>query len=142
LCQSQAGKTNKMMALDVLIVDHSVPIRKILARVLSQTELPIEHVHEAGDASEALRMIGGTKVGLILSGLDKPGIDGLQLVLPILTSHDLRQVPVIVMAGQGNQARILEAIRLGARGCISKPFSADQIEVEVSACLQARVIRD
>ena|SRR5271166_1011044 len=130
------------MALDILIVDHSAPIRKILARVLSQTDLPIEQVHEAGDAPEALKTIGANNVGLVLSALDLPGMDGLQLVSLLQTSPDLRQVPVIVVAAENSRVRILEAIRLGARGCISKPFSANQIEVEVSACLHARVIRD
>ena len=40
--------------LDVLIVDDSAAIRKILQRVFRQTDLPIGHIVEAGDGKEAL----------------------------------------------------------------------------------------
>ena len=45
------------MALDILIVDDSAAIRKILQRVLGQTEIPMGSVYEAGDGAAALEIL-------------------------------------------------------------------------------------
>ncbi len=45
------------MALDLLLVDDSAAIRKILQRVPQQAEIPIGSVYEAGDGKEALTIL-------------------------------------------------------------------------------------
>ena len=65
------------MAVDVLIVDDSAAIRKILQRVLLQAEVPLGKVHEAGDGVEALAKLSQEKVGLILSDINMPNMDGM-----------------------------------------------------------------
>jgi len=56
------------MAMDVLIVDDSAAIRKILQRVLRQTEMPFGNIIEAGDGVEALQVLANQQVGLIWTG--------------------------------------------------------------------------
>ena len=68
------------MDLNVLIVDDSSAIRKILVRVLSQTDLPIKQVHEANDGAEALKIVEANDVSLILSDINMPNVDGLELL--------------------------------------------------------------
>jgi len=68
------------MAMNVLIVDDSAAIRKILQRVLRQTEMPIGNIHEAGDGVEALAMLQQQTVGLILSDINMPNMDGLEML--------------------------------------------------------------
>ena len=68
------------MALDVLIVDDSAAIRKILQRVLVQADVALGNVHEANDGREALEKLKTTKVGLILSDINMPNMDGLELL--------------------------------------------------------------
>src|SRR5579862_4674768 len=53
------------MPVDVLIVDDSAAIRKILQRVLRQTDIPVGEVLEAGDGIEALRKLNERQVHLI-----------------------------------------------------------------------------
>ncbi len=68
------------MDLNVLIVDDSAAIRKILVRVLGQTDLPIGQIHEASDGQEALNIVATSDVSLILSDINMPNIDGLELL--------------------------------------------------------------
>ncbi len=68
------------MPVDVLIVDDSAAIRKILQRVLRQTDIPIGEVLEAGDGVEALKALNNHPVNLILSDINMPNMDGLQLL--------------------------------------------------------------
>ena len=123
------------MAMDVLIVDDSAAIRKILQRVLRQTEMPIGNIIEAGDGIEALAMLEKQSVGLILSDINMPNMDGLQLLGELKGSAEHKHVPVLMITTEGAQAKVLEAVNLGAVGYVRKPFTADQIKEKLVGLL-------
>ena len=124
------------MDLNVLIVDDSSAIRKILVRVLSQTDLPIKRVHEASDGAEALKIVEGNDVSLILSDINMPNVDGLELLQKLSLTPKWKDLSVIMITTEGSQAKVLEAVQLGAKGYVRKPFTADQIKEKVLACLK------
>ena len=120
------------MPLDVLIVDDSAAIRKILHRVLVQAELPLGRVHEANDGHEALHALGSNTVGLILSDINMPNMDGIELLSKIKANHALKSVPIIMITTEGSQERVLQALQLGASGYVRKPFTPDQIKEKLA----------
>ena len=122
------------MDLNVLIVDDSAAIRKILVRVLSQTDLPIKQVHEANDGSEALKIVEANDVSLILSDINMPNVDGLELLTQLRVSPKWKDLSVVMITTEGSQAKVLEAVQLGAKGYVRKPFTAEQIKEKVLAC--------
>jgi two-component system chemotaxis response regulator CheY len=117
-----------MAPLDVLIVDDSAAIRKILHRVLVQAELPLGKVVEASDGQEALRVLGDHPVGLILSDINMPNMDGLEMLGKIRANPAHHHVPVIMITTEGSQEKVLQALELGAAGYVRKPFTPDQIK--------------
>lgn len=123
------------MTLDILIVDDSAAIRKILQRVLRQTEIPIGNVYEAGDGLEALQTLKSQKVNLILSDINMPNMDGLQLLGHIKGDECLQALPVVMITTEGSQSRVMEAVQLGATGYVRKPFTADQIKEKIMSLL-------
>ncbi|HME06522.1 MAG TPA: response regulator [Bryobacteraceae bacterium] len=123
--------------LDVLIVDDSAAIRKILQRVLRQTDIPIGKVMEAGDGVEALAALKDEKVGLILSDINMPNMDGLELLRKLKASPEWKDLPVVMVSTEGSQNKVLEAVGLGAAGYVRKPFTADQIKEKLTAILEA-----
>jgi two-component system, chemotaxis family, chemotaxis protein CheY len=116
------------MALDVLIVDDSAAIRKILQRVLAQTEIPLGTILEAGDGLEALERLRGNHVGLVLSDINMPNMDGIELLTQIRANATWKEIPVVMITTEGSQQKVLEAVDLGAAGYVRKPFTADQIK--------------
>ena len=114
--------------LDVLIVDDSAAIRKILQRVLRQTDLNLGDISEAGDGTEAVEILKNRRFGLILSDINMPQMDGLQLLARIKEMDHLKDVPVIMITTEGGQGKVMEAVQLGATGYVRKPFTADQIK--------------
>lgn len=116
------------MPLDVLIVDDSAAIRKILQRVLRQTDVPIGEVFEAGDGIEALSVMNTRKVGLVLSDINMPNMDGLQLLGEIKSKAEWKMVPIVMITTEGSHNKVLEAVNLGASGYVRKPFTAEQIK--------------
>jgi two-component system chemotaxis response regulator CheY len=121
--------------LDVLIVDDSAAIRKILQRVLRQTDLNLGEIKEAGDGTEAVEILKDRAFGLILSDVNMPQMDGLQLLARIREMDHLKGIPVIMITTEGGQGKVMEAVQLGASGYVRKPFTADQIKEKLSGIL-------
>ncbi len=120
------------MAMDVLIVDDSAAIRKILQRVLRQTEMPFGNIHEAGDGVEALQLLSSQKVGLVLSDINMPNMDGLEFLSKLKADGANKDLPVIMITTEGNQNKVLEAVNLGASGYVRKPFTTEQIKEKLT----------
>jgi two-component system chemotaxis response regulator CheY len=124
------------MDSDVLVVDDSAAIRKILQRVLRQTGMAIGAIHEAGDGEEALALIQQHPVHLVLTDINMPKMDGLQLLASLKNSAQWRNVPVVMITTEGGEAKVSEAVRLGAAGYVRKPFTADQIKEKLTGILE------
>lgn len=120
------------MPLDVLIVDDSAAIRKILHRVLLQAEIPLGQVYEAGDGAAALHELKRANVGLILSDINMPEMDGLQFLEAVKGDQALRSIPFILITTEGGSEKVMKAVALGAHGYVRKPFTADQIRAKLA----------
>ena len=123
------------MKLDVLIVDGSGPIRKILHRLLVQAGVRVGHVIEASDGAEAIEKLSHGAVGLILSEIDLPGIGGLELLGRLKSCDTWKSVPVLVITTENNQDKVAQALELGAAGYLRTPFTADQIREKLAGLI-------
>jgi two-component system chemotaxis response regulator CheY len=123
------------MDADVLVVDDSAAIRKILQRVLRQTGMAIRTIYEAGDGQEALTVLRAQKPRLVLTDINMPKMDGLQLLAAIKAVPEWRDMPVVMITTEGGESKVGEAVRLGAAGYVRKPFTADQIKEKLAGIL-------
>ena len=122
--------------MDVLIVDDSAAIRKILQRVLRQAEVPIDEVFEAGDGVEALATLKAkSTVGLILSDINMPNMDGIQFLTQVRAIPEWASVPIVMITTEDSQNKVMEAVQLGASGYVRKPFTADQIKEKLTGLM-------
>ena len=124
------------MESDVLVVDDSAAIRKILTRVLRQTGMAIQTIHEAGDGQDALALMAQHRIDLVLSDINMPKMDGLQLLASLKASPQWRKIPVVMITTEGGETKVAEAVRLGAAGYVRKPFTADQIKEKLVGILE------
>ena len=127
------------MDSDVLVVDDSAAIRKILTRVLRQTGMAIQTIHEAGDGQEALAVMAQHRVDLVLSDINMPKMDGLQLLASLKASPQWQNIPVVMITTEGGETKVAEAVKLGAAGYVRKPFTADQIKEKLVGILESAV---
>ena len=115
------------MGLCVLIVDDSSVMRKILERSLRQaSKSTIDEVIEAGDGGEAMEKLEGASVSVIFSDINMPNVNGLEF-LRLLKESPHKGLPVIMVTTEGGEKTVMEAISLGAKGFIRKPFTAVQM---------------
>src|ERR1051326_782103 len=121
---------------DVLVVDDSAAIRKILNRVLRQTGMAIGTIHEAGDGQEALTLLKSHRPNLVLTDINMPKMDGLQFLAALKASSEWRDIPVVMITTEGGETKVGEAVKLGAAGYVRKPFTADQIKEKLAGILE------
>lgn len=124
-----------MKKLNVLIVDDSSVMRKIVERSLRQAGLEIEAVKEASNGAEALAEVQNTTFDLILSDINMPAMDGLEFLRNLASVPAAKNTPVVMITTEGSEARVVEALSVGAKGYIRKPFTPEQVKERVAPLL-------
>jgi two-component system chemotaxis response regulator CheY len=98
--------------------------------------MAIQTIHEAGDGQDALAVMAQHRVDLVLSDINMPKMDGLQLLASLKASPQWHSIPVVMITTEGGETKVAEAVRLGAAGYVRKPFTADQIKEKLVGILQ------
>jgi two-component system chemotaxis response regulator CheY len=125
-----------------LIIDDSAVMRKVIERALRQSGLEISEVVQASNGEEALEILradalSSSKMGLIISDINMPVMDGLQFLEAKRDQKLAEGVPVVMITTEGSEPFVLRAIAAGAQGYICKPFTADQVKARVVPLLEA-----
>jgi len=125
-----------------LIIDDSAVMRKVIERALRQAGLDLVDVAQASNGEEALEILrsdagSATKIGLIISDINMPVMDGLQFLEARREQKLAPGVPVVMITTEGSEPFVLRAIAAGAKGYICKPFTADQVKARVVPLLSA-----
>lgn len=120
----------------ILIVDDSSVMRKIIERSLRQAGLDPGDVVEAGNGVEALVAVRQAPFDLILSDINMPAMDGIEFLRQLVTVESSKGTPVVMVTTEGSESRVVEALSIGAKGYIRKPFTPDQIKERVSPLLE------
>lgn len=126
-----------MREIQVLIVDDSSVMRKIVERSLRQAGLESLVVFEAGSGVEGLEVLKTRKLDLILSDINMPSMDGLEFVRQLRIRQIAVGVPVVMITTESSEEHVKQAIEAGASGYIRKPFTADQVKQRVVPLLRA-----
>lgn len=104
------------MAATVLVVDDSVTIRKIIQRCLQKAELGILDVVEAGNGQEAINLLANRTVDVVLSDINMPQMDGLQLLASLKSNPHWHSIPVLIISTESGAESVMEAVAKGAAG--------------------------
>ncbi len=114
------------MSCNVLIVDDSAVMRKIVMRTLRQAGVQVDQVFEAGDGGEALDVVTKEEINLVLSDVNMPNVDGFEFVRQA-RGQDFG-APIIMVTTEGSEDRVRDALESGVQGYVVKPFTADDLK--------------
>jgi two-component system, chemotaxis family, chemotaxis protein CheY len=115
------------MAKNVLIVDDSATMRKIIMRGLRQAGIENAEFEEAGDGVEGMKAVEGAAFDLILTDVNMPNMNGLDFV-KALSAKLGTPPPIVMITTEGSDEVIRAALQSGAKGYLKKPFTAEQIQ--------------
>ena len=115
------------MAYNVLIVDDSLTMRKVIRKSVSLSGFELGDCWEAEDGQEALMILHSHWVDLILTDLYMPRMNGLEMVKEIRNNEKYRTIPVVFITSSGSEKVLKEGSILGIKEYIQKPFYPEVI---------------
>jgi two-component system, chemotaxis family, chemotaxis protein CheY len=104
----------------ILIVDDDADMRLYLRGCLRGLGEVVGAVIEAEDGVEALRRVREDAVGMVISDVIIPGMNGVALRQQIRSDPALRRIPVLLISGEEGGALPVD----GRDGFLAKPFNA------------------
>ena len=116
------------MSFNVLIVDDSNSMRAVIKKIISISGFKMDHCYEAGNGVEALEVLSKSWVDIILSDINMPEMNGLELLNRLKQDELYKDIPFIVITTEGSSERMEEAFNCGARGFIKKPFLPEDVK--------------
>ena len=118
------------MAFNILIVDDSPAMRRVVRRVVDISGVDVGNYLEAGNGFEALAVLRGNWVDLIMTDINMPDMDGEELLLEVRKDAMLASIPVLIVSTDHS-----DMLGLGADGYISKPFLPGRLSEEMNRLL-------
>jgi len=108
----------------ILTVDDSASIRQMVNFTLTKAGY---QVSEAIDGKDGLDKAGRQKLDLIITDLNMPNLDGIQMITAVRQLPGYTYTPILMLTTESQQEKKDAGRKAGATGWIVKPFNADQL---------------
>jgi two-component system response regulator HydG len=125
-----------MTKIRVLVVDDESGARLALQQLLSAKNYEVD---VAADGAEALERIGQLPPDIVVTDLDMPRMNGMQLLEALHEQH--RDLPVIVVTSASELSSAVAAMRAGAVDYINKPVEFDELLLAIGRAIEHKNIR-
>lgn len=119
----------------IMIVDDDLQICSLVADILSQSY----RVVKAGDGQQALEMLETERPDLIITDMDMPNINGMELLKRLKSNDMTRYIPVVFLAFKTDVASEVSTYNMGGEAFIQKPFLPQQLMAIVGSVLKNRL---
>ena len=114
------------MTKKILIAEDSPTMRSLIASTIAA--LGDFVIVEAANGFEALRILPREKVDLVITDINMPDINGLELVSFIKNNPNYRNTPLFIISTEGSERDREKGISLGADAYLVKPFEPGQLQ--------------
>ena len=105
----------------ILIVEDSATMRSLLVSTLESLELPLR-ITQAASGFEALRSLPRDEFDLIVTDINMPDINGLELISFVKRNAAYRAIPLLIISTEGSERDREKGLGLGADAYLVKPF--------------------
>ena len=122
------------MSKTIMTVDDSATIRQMLNFTLTDAGF---EVIEAVDGVDACTKLKENPVNMVITDLNMPQMDGIELIREVRKDPANRFVPIIMLTTESQETKKQEGKAAGASGWIVKPFSPEQLLAVVKMVLVA-----
>jgi two-component system chemotaxis response regulator CheY len=113
-----------MTAKTVMTVDDSTSVRQMVRFTLSQAGYDVV---EAVDGRDAVAKASAHKINMVITDLNMPHMDGLELIRSLRSKPDYKFTPIVMLTTESQDDKKKEGRAAGATGWIIKPFKPEQL---------------
>lgn len=121
------------MAKKILIAEDSATMRSLIVSTI--TAMGDFDIFEAANGFEALRILPRQKVDLVITDINMPDINGLELVAFVRGNDNYKNTPLIIVSTEGSERDRTKGLALGADAYLVKPFVPTELQQLVSKFL-------
>jgi chemosensory pili system protein ChpA (sensor histidine kinase/response regulator) len=112
--------------LDVLIVDDSLSVRRVLASLMTRQGWNHSQAKDGVEALEHLRRVGVVP-DLILMDVEMPRMDGFELTATLRADGAFEKVPIVMLTSRGGDKHRAKAFGVGVTEYLVKPYQEEQL---------------
>ena len=127
---------NPVASQAILVVDDEPQACEIISDALASWGHEVE---TAGDGIEALEKIKGKDFTIVVTDMDMPRLDGMELIEQMADNYP--HIDVIAITGHVMRYKYTEVIEAGAADFITKPFSLNEFEAKLNRLIRERALR-
>jgi two-component system chemotaxis response regulator CheY len=121
------------MAKIIMTADDSASMRQMVSFTLKQAGY---ETIEAVDGKDALSKLQSSTVHMLITDLNMPNMNGIELIKAVRAEARYKFMPVIMLTTESQASRKMEGKAAGATGWIVKPFKPDQLIAVVRKVLR------
>lgn len=118
----------------ILIVEDSSTTRSLIRTVIEDMGDDF-FTHEASSGFEALKMLPQERFDLIITDINMPDINGLELINFVKNDHRYKHIPLIIVTTERSAEDRERGIALGASAYITKPFKPEELQEVITKIL-------
>ncbi|KPK02674.1 MAG: chemotaxis protein CheY [Nitrospira bacterium SG8_35_4] len=119
--------------MKILVVDDCQTTRKLLGHYLKSRGYSVVFAENGLDALEKL---GGDHINLIMTDLNMPYMDGIELIKTLRSDPNLSAIPILMVTTENDNIEKEKALDCGANGYVVKPVSGDVIAENIKSILR------
>jgi len=119
--------------MNIMIVDDCKTTRKLLGHYLRSRGYSVVFAENGLDALEKLAI---NTINLIMTDLNMPYMDGIELIKTIRSSPELSEMPILMVTTENDDIEKEKAIRSGANGYMVKPVTGNAIEENIKTIVK------
>jgi two-component system chemotaxis response regulator CheY len=116
------------MAMTILIVDDCGTTRKIISHYLRSAGFG---TLQASNGLDAIEKLSAGNVDFIVTDLNMPQMDGLELVKWVRGNVQCHEIPIVMLTTETEESRKITAIKAGVSAFLSKPVTQEKLTEEV-----------
>ena len=119
--------------MKLLIVDDDKTTRKLLSMFLKGKGY---EVVTAENGLDALEKLGTESVNLVVSDMNMPYMDGIELTKTVRADNNLKDIPIVMVTTEADDAEKEKAFEAGVDDYLVKPTNADQISESIKRIIK------
>ncbi len=120
------------MSKTLMIVDDSATMRKIIMRTIRMSGLEFDRTEEAGNGLEALEKLKADPIDIVLCDINMPEMSGSDMVKEARQLDTCKDTKIIMVSTESSQDLISSVMADGANGYITKPFTPEKFQEQLS----------
>ncbi|MGC8739726.1 MAG: response regulator [Candidatus Hydrogenedens sp.] len=116
------------MSINILIVDDSTTVRAVMEKTLRLSGVEIGNILHASNGKEALDILRSNWVDLVLTDINMPVMNGVELINEMNQDELLKTIPIAIVSTEGSQTRVEELKSKGVKAYLRKPFTPESLK--------------